>query len=189
MLLYVMCAADKYEVTVDDECTVGDLQQVIAEQIDVPVDRQKLLFKGQNLHRTPEKPLKACKVKNKSKLMLIGVAEDPQTIECKQVFGEIAKSLEKYEATLAQVPEDIRGLEHLTRLDDQKKLHQATVRKVKSVNEFLVRHLEQLDALPISQEMLEMRTRRKRIIARIEKLLETGDDLNSTLQDIKATHS
>eukprot|EP00049_Salpingoeca_infusionum_P008742 m.144007 g.144007 ORF g.144007 m.144007 type:complete len:164 (-) comp14109_c0_seq8:2960-3451(-) len=110
MLLYVMCAADKYEVTVDDECTVGDLQQVIAEQIDVPVDRQKLLFKGQNLHRTPEKPLKACKVKNKSKLMLIGVAEDPQTIECKQVFGEIAKSLEKYEATLAQVPEDIRGL-------------------------------------------------------------------------------
>ena len=74
------------------------------------------------------------------------------------------------------LPEEHRG-------DALKKLE----RRAKGHSELLVQRMLALDNLPITAEMTALRTKRKQLIAKIEKVLAVGDTLVEKVQAAKAS--
>lgn len=62
---------ERIALAVDDNATVAELKQLLARKTGVPADRQTLLRKHRKL-RDDKKSLRDCKVKDKSRLHLIG---------------------------------------------------------------------------------------------------------------------
>jgi hypothetical protein len=52
--------------------TVADLMFAIQQQLSIPIDTQRLMFKGQNLHETRDALLKDFGICNSNKIRCVG---------------------------------------------------------------------------------------------------------------------
>lgn len=66
--------------------TVQDLQNEVERLTAVPVRDQRLYFKAQELHLTPNKTLKECDIENNCVIKMVG---DPSKIRYTNYFGRV----------------------------------------------------------------------------------------------------
>ncbi|CAF5068713.1 unnamed protein product [Rotaria sp. Silwood1] len=73
--LQVQHGGDIYEMvlptTSNDPC-VEELQQHIEKQLNIPTHVQRIMFKGQNLHETPQGKLRRYGITNASLIRVVG---------------------------------------------------------------------------------------------------------------------
>jgi hypothetical protein len=73
--LQVQHGGDIYEMilaTDSSNPSVNDLQQNIEQQLSIPIDAQRIMFKGQNLHEKREGKLRRFGLTNASLIRVVG---------------------------------------------------------------------------------------------------------------------
>lgn len=73
--LQVQHGGDVYEVILPTETndpSVEELQKYLEQQLNVPVETQRIVFKGQNLHEKPTTKLRRFGITNTSLIRLVG---------------------------------------------------------------------------------------------------------------------
>jgi hypothetical protein len=73
--LQVQHGGDIYEMvltTNSSDPTVEELQQQIEKQLNIPVDAQRIMFKGQSLHEKPHGKLRRYGLTNTSLIRVVG---------------------------------------------------------------------------------------------------------------------
>jgi hypothetical protein len=58
--------------------TVEELQRHIKKQLNIPIDVQRIMFKGQSLHEKPEGKLRRYGIKNTSLIRVVGDKQPPR---------------------------------------------------------------------------------------------------------------
>lgn len=61
--------------TKSNDPTVEELQQCVEKQLNIPINEQRIIFKGQNLHQTPEEKLRNYGITNASLIRVVGRKE------------------------------------------------------------------------------------------------------------------
>ena len=73
--LQVQHGGDVYEMilpTKSNDPSVDELQKYLEEQLSVPVDGQRIMFKGQSLHEKPQGKLRRYGITNASLIRVVG---------------------------------------------------------------------------------------------------------------------
>jgi hypothetical protein len=73
--LQVQYGGDVNEIilpTNSSDPTVEELQQHIEKQLNIPINAQRIMFRGQNLHGTPEGKLRRYGITNASLIRVVG---------------------------------------------------------------------------------------------------------------------
>ncbi|CAE1229902.1 BAG1 [Acanthosepion pharaonis] len=159
----------------DGNLTCRHLFNAIQEASGVPVDRQKLIFKGRSLTNSDEL-LSNLNMKNGCKLMLMAkpknsVIESPD----QKALTDINNYIEKQEKSLQEVSRYVTGLnqENVEDIDWKKIADQ-----LKVADETLMQMLEKLDGLVLSAEATDSRNQRKELVTKIQTLLKECDRLS-----------
>lgn len=157
----------------DVDLTCKHLFDAIQEASGVPVDRQKLIFKGRSLTYSDEL-LSNLSMKNGCKLMLMAKPKPAETPDQK-ALTDINYDIEKQEESLQQVSSRI------TRLN-QENVGEINWKKIsddlKVVDETLMQILEKLDGLVFSADSADIRPRRKELVTKVQNLLKECDNLS-----------
>ncbi|XP_019852243.1 PREDICTED: BAG family molecular chaperone regulator 1-like isoform X2 [Amphimedon queenslandica] len=120
-----------------DSTSIGDLKAIIHEKFGVPIEAQKLIFKGKTLRKEDELVSEAG-IKNNSKIMLLGRKTDPAQDECLKKLDNISESTNTIERKIKKVEQELEGIE---------KVPSATETLVRGKRRTLVVHIQSLMVL------------------------------------------
>ncbi|CAF1007514.1 unnamed protein product [Didymodactylos carnosus] len=95
--LEVLHGSDRYEINLhmEREPLVYDLQEELEKKARVTVANQKLNFRGQRLHQSPDKPLSAFGLFNGNRIMLIGEKEAIAPQYCHNLLADLYAKVQR----------------------------------------------------------------------------------------------
>ncbi|XP_058942366.2 BAG family molecular chaperone regulator 1 [Pocillopora verrucosa] len=169
----------------NDGPTVEDLANLAARLTDVPRGSQRLIFKGQSLTDLSQS-LKSLKVKNGSKVMLIGKKFNPLEEENMKAVLAAEKKTDEIEKRLTENVEELQGVEKgflQTELVNQT-LDKLT-RKIQGITEDFMKTLESLDSLLIDSSLQQAKAKKKSLVQRIQVLLDKSDGISIRIESLK----
>ncbi|XP_033106270.1 BAG family molecular chaperone regulator 1-like [Anneissia japonica] len=184
IILHCQC---KHKISVDNtegnDLTVLDLKHAAANATNVPVESQKLIFKGKSLN-DPSQLLQEVGLKNGSKVMLIGKKVDIEADVNFKKIKDIEKKTADFEKKQLEIQEEIQGIQKGFLPDDlvADALKRLQKRLAVCQEEFM-RLLEQLDTLSIGENHMVIRSKRKATVQVIQGRLDFNDSLDKKIID------
>ncbi|XP_064396390.1 BAG family molecular chaperone regulator 1-like [Halichondria panicea] len=170
--------SDRHAVEVQSaDSVVADLKTTLLTLTQIPIDSQKLIFKGKTL-QDDYKTVSELGIKQGSRLMVLGrksaVADDPSSKEVEKFSCAVDGIARKMEG----IREEVTGIEKgflQTELiaDACRGLHKRCL----ACGELLMQNLEKLDSMIIPPTETLIRGRKKSTVVRIQSLLTRNDDL------------
>lgn len=169
-----------------DALCVKHLNEEVLKLTDIPVEFQKLIYKGRSL-KDPNEELAEAGLKNGSKVMLIGKrpirADDENTKALKDVEGQMTKQEKK----LSDITYELDGI-HRGYLEDAVKVDavRSLEKQMAGVTETCMKLLEKLDSLRFEEDNKEARAKRKSLVDKIQGYLSRLDGLSRGVSDMLA---
>uniref|UniRef100_A0A1X7UVA4 BAG family molecular chaperone regulator 1 n=1 Tax=Amphimedon queenslandica TaxID=400682 RepID=A0A1X7UVA4_AMPQE len=164
-----------------DSTSIGDLKAIIHEKFGVPIEAQKLIFKGKTLRKEDELVSEAG-IKNNSKIMLLGRKTDPAQDECLKKLDNISESTNTIERKIKKVEQELEGIEKGFLLSELVSESCDKLRKQSlSCNENLMKNLEELDTIVPSATETLVRGKRKTLVVHIQSLMVLTDKLTDRI--------
>ncbi|KAI6648443.1 BAG family molecular chaperone regulator 1 [Oopsacas minuta] len=172
---------DTHKVELGEDWQVKDLKQHIWDSLSIPVDRQKIIYKGKLLS-DPDVSIQSLNFKPKTKLMLVG---EPVVVsgEHEKLLLDISDQLIQQCAKYADVCDTVEGVmgEFLP-----KHLHtSANIEHLKSLRVIsgqCMNMVERLDSIQVSAKDTAFKDKKKSLITRINELLDDIDNLTNQLK-------
>jgi len=174
-----------YDIKIAEEATMEDLANNLYQLTGVPVSGQKLICQGKQLVKDASTTVKEAGLKTGSKIMVLGKKFDPEgDAAYKEVVGVETKLIEA-EGRLAGLEGEVQGITagHLDRA-----LHGEALKKIqkrlRGSSEELMRMMESLDSISLTEDQQECRTKRKAVIQRINRTMDRNDCLLHKVADL-----
>jgi len=184
--VHLIHAEQKHNITLDVSHGPPTVQQFAAQVAgitQVPIDKQRLIFKGRSLTNMTA-PLQSYGMKSGSKVMVLGSKanlEDDDNIKAlSEVNVRVSATNEQLDEIIKQYNDISKNM--LTEEPDLNCLNQLD-RQLAVCSEHFTRQLEQLDGLTLAESTEDVRSRRKSIVLRIQSLLEQSDILHNAIVD------
>lgn len=187
MDLLLVQGTSKTNVQVDESYTVADFMQLVEKETQIPAYSQKLVFKGSNIVKEPQKKLHELGIKSRAKIMVIGQSYNPEEAEILKRLQDTDKSIDKMLKNYEEIFSDIEGMKkgYL-----EESFLPQFVEKVKKnllrCTETGMKTIELLDSMSIQENFKSARERKKQLIKRIQSLL---DDCDKTADELATSNA
>ena len=175
---------DTHKVELGEDWKVKDLRQHIWTSFSIPVDRQKIIYKGKILS-DPEATIQSLNFNSKSKLMLIGGAV-VLSGEHEKLLLEVGDML-KYQRSMFA---DLHVLVNKALVDGflPQSLHSSAkldyMKSIRVMNGQCMNMLESLDSIQVSPQDTAFREKKKSLITGINKFLDELDTCTAQLKNL-----
>ncbi|KAK3106835.1 hypothetical protein FSP39_000915, partial [Pinctada imbricata] len=175
--LHVFVGARKFPV--DLSCGMGEVLTVshlltkLEELTEVPIDKQKLLYKGKTL-KEPKQYLTDVGLTDNAIIMLLGKKPDLTEDKEMQKMNEIEKSMEKQATRLNEITYELDGIhrgfmDEAVRNDALKQIG----KNLRGMTESFMKLLESLDGLQLESHNYGGRGKRKTLVDKIQVKITT----------------
>ncbi|PAA73464.1 hypothetical protein BOX15_Mlig034177g1, partial [Macrostomum lignano] len=164
------------------EDSFDSLSNAIAKETNVPVENQKLIYKGKSLQ--PGSSLSQQGLSPGCKLMLIGSCEEVARPEAFAALDAVDREVKAMEAKLDDLNSEYAGFSNgFTPQNLRRQAAQSLSKRLLAFNDRGERGLERLDGLSLGDAAAtsRVRARRKDLADRLQAMLNISDSL---LQDL-----
>jgi len=178
MLLRAKHNIATYDLEFAEDATIQNLGEKILELTGVPISGQKLICSGRQLTKDMAVTLAEAGLKTGSKVMILGKKYDPEQEESYKEILELEKRCKNVERKMLEVSDEIEGISkgHL-----DKNLHTEALKnlqkKVRNSNEELLKLLESLDGINLTEDQKECKIKRKSVATNMNKAMDKTDDI------------
>ncbi|XP_071958361.1 BAG family molecular chaperone regulator 1-like [Antedon mediterranea] len=181
----ILHGSSKHKLSLDSsELSVLDLKNAASTATDVPVESQKLIFKGKSLN-DQSMLLKDVGIKNGCKVMLIGKKVDIEADASYKTIKDVEKRTDDVEKKQHEIQEEIDGIQKgFLQKDLVEEALKRLQKRLLVSQEELMRLLEQLDKLSIGESLIVIRTKRKTTVQKIQQRLDFNDSLEKKIIDL-----
>nr|XP_039259520.1 BAG family molecular chaperone regulator 1-like [Styela clava] len=182
MDLILVHGATKHLVHVEDDSTVDELMTLVTEKTQIPNFNQKLIYKGVAISKDNVKLLKEFKIKNNSKIMVIGQRHDPEEESILKKLAETEKTVEKMNSSIAKLNSDIDSVKKGFM---EKSLLSKSIERLQKIllkyTEDGMQAMEFLDGMKIDEKFKDARLKKKSLINKIQTILDKCDIISDNL--------
>ena len=175
---------DTHKVELGEDWKVKDLRQHIWTSFSIPVDRQKIIYKGKLLS-DPETTIQSFNFNSKSKLLLIGGAV-VLSGEHEKLLLDVGDKLRHQRSMFSELQVHVNKA-----LVDgflPQSLHSSAkvdyIKSIRVMNGQCMNMIESLDSIQVSPQDTAFKDKKKSLITGINKFLDELDTCTTQLNDL-----
>eukprot|EP00040_Diaphanoeca_grandis_P018686 m.98308 g.98308 ORF g.98308 m.98308 type:complete len:199 (+) comp27049_c0_seq1:66-662(+) len=189
MKIVILFGVERHDIEVDESQTLGDLIAEVELFTGVPKESQKLIHKGTSFSFAKDAHvfLAATKLKNGSKIKLLGRKVDDATDELMRTLNIEDNATDEVAETLKQTRDELKQVQkgHLPLVLDEScdKLDKQVLKSTLDLEQGLAR-LDDLQKLNPAQREL-----RKKSIFKIQEVLDAADALTEAIANVRTNHN
>jgi len=194
MLLRAKHNIATYDLEFAEDATIQNLGEKILELTGVPISGQKLICSGRQLTKDMAVTLAEAGLKTGSKVMILGKKYDPEQEESYKEILELEKKCKNVERKMLEVSDEVMSrtrqyfeylflsqIEGISKGHLDRKLHTEALKniekKVRNSNEELLKLLESLDGINLTEDQKECKIKRKSVATNMNKAMDKTDDI------------
>lgn len=183
MNLVVSVGAKRHEISVNENCIVKDLMEVVAQETEIKELNQKLIHKGITLTKEPEKLLSSYGVKNGSKIMVIGKRYNSEEEAALQTFQTINNDILKMSTLTDELEKRVDGivkgfLDNCYKAEAFEKIKKDLLKYSNSA----MKHLETVDYMVLSPDFNDAKNKRKMVVNKLQSFMDHCENLISVIE-------
>jgi len=174
-----------YEVQVDSNKTVGELMTTLARVTGVPVNAQKLIYKGKQISADQSISILQAGLVDGGKVMVLGKKYDPsQEAAYKDITNLETKALlveTKYIKVCEELSDIEKGFLDANLVNTALK---SLEKRANGNNEELHKILASLDTVHVESDQTEIRDKRKSTATKVNKIMDNNDALLEKIKQL-----